>query len=299
MTRHAMQRTGDHLEQSGICILSLDGGGVRGLFTLLILKALMSSINTERLKDGKLEAKPCDIFDLIGGTSTGGIIAIMLGRLEMSVDECITTYTRMFEKVFGKRGLPVNIFGKVKGRFDSIVLEECIADILKERKLPEDEPLINDKGCKVAVCAVAAENSATVVLRSYTSTEALNNLPATICQAVRATSAATSFFEPVTIGPYKRNFVDGALSANNPVDEIWNEAQNVWCTGDTELNDMLKCVISIGTGDPGTQPIAEGIVKLFSRTLVQMATETQNTEHSETIYRKASSTIRKQTLLPL
>lgn len=79
----------------------------------------------------------------------GSIIAIMLGRLEMSVDECISTYTRMFQTVFGKKGLPVNMRGRVKGRFDSTVLEECIVDILKERGLPKDEPLNNEKGCKV------------------------------------------------------------------------------------------------------------------------------------------------------
>jgi hypothetical protein len=77
------------------------------------------------------------------------IIAIMLGRLEMSVDECITTYTSMFATVFGNKGLPVNILGRVKGRFDSVVLEDCIVNILKERGLPKDELLNNDKGCKV------------------------------------------------------------------------------------------------------------------------------------------------------
>lgn len=49
-----------------------DGGGVRGLSTLLILKALMATINEERSKDGQSVVKPCQIFDLIGGTSTGG-----------------------------------------------------------------------------------------------------------------------------------------------------------------------------------------------------------------------------------
>jgi hypothetical protein len=75
----------------------------------------------------------------------------MLGRLEMDVDECIKVYTSMFTTVFGKKGLPVNIFGKIKGRFDSIVLEECIRGILKERGLSETEPLNDEKDrvCKV------------------------------------------------------------------------------------------------------------------------------------------------------
>lgn len=60
------------LNQDGLCVLSLDGGGVRGLSTLLIVKALMAKVNAERKKDGQPYVKPCELFDLIGGTSTGG-----------------------------------------------------------------------------------------------------------------------------------------------------------------------------------------------------------------------------------
>lgn len=58
------------LETEGLCLLSLDGGGVRGLSTLYILKVLMESLNYGKPKQDWV--KPCDIFDLIGGTSTGG-----------------------------------------------------------------------------------------------------------------------------------------------------------------------------------------------------------------------------------
>lgn len=47
-------------------LLSLDGGGVKGLSTLLILQELMERISREN------PPKPCDVFDMIGGTSTGG-----------------------------------------------------------------------------------------------------------------------------------------------------------------------------------------------------------------------------------
>ena len=62
-------------------ILSLDGGGVRGLSTLLILRDIMEEVG--RRTGTSHAAKPCDYFDLIGGTSTGGLIAIMLGLLGM------------------------------------------------------------------------------------------------------------------------------------------------------------------------------------------------------------------------
>ena len=49
-----------------LCLLSLDGGGVRGLSTLQILKQLMETIDPDS------PPKPSDYFDMIGGTSTGG-----------------------------------------------------------------------------------------------------------------------------------------------------------------------------------------------------------------------------------
>jgi patatin-like phospholipase/acyl hydrolase len=60
------------LDESGLCLLSLDGGGVRGLSTLLILKGLMDRTNAERRTQGQPPVKPFELFDLIGGTSTGG-----------------------------------------------------------------------------------------------------------------------------------------------------------------------------------------------------------------------------------
>ena len=62
----------DPLDTTGLCLLSLDGGGVRGLSTLYILKSIMDRLNRERKKSSLTPAKPCEVFDLIGGTSTGG-----------------------------------------------------------------------------------------------------------------------------------------------------------------------------------------------------------------------------------
>ena len=74
----------------------------------------------------------------------------MLGRLEMDIQECIDAYTDMFKTIFGKKGLPVNVWGKIKGRFDSIVLEECIRKILKDNGHSETEPLNDGRvRCKV------------------------------------------------------------------------------------------------------------------------------------------------------
>jgi patatin-like phospholipase/acyl hydrolase len=65
-------------------VLSLDGGGVRGLSSLVILREIMESIRIKaRLPQ---TPKPCEYFDLIGGTSMGGLVAIMLGLLGMVAD---------------------------------------------------------------------------------------------------------------------------------------------------------------------------------------------------------------------
>jgi len=68
-------------------ILSLDGGGVRGISTLYILKGLMDQISLDHQNQNpdapEISPHPCEFFDLICGTSTGGLIALMLGRLRM------------------------------------------------------------------------------------------------------------------------------------------------------------------------------------------------------------------------
>lgn len=76
------------MEESPLRILSLDGGGVRGISSLYILKEIMAQASRQRALDRPNEQRsnprPCDVFDMICGTSTGGLIALMLGRLEMA-----------------------------------------------------------------------------------------------------------------------------------------------------------------------------------------------------------------------
>lgn len=66
------------VDSDGLCLLSLDGGGVRGLSTLYILKSIMGRLNQERKNDSLPPVKPCEVFDLIGGTSTGGQVHLVL-----------------------------------------------------------------------------------------------------------------------------------------------------------------------------------------------------------------------------
>jgi hypothetical protein len=73
-------------------------------------------------------------------------------------------------------------------------------------------------------------------------------------------------------------FVDGALGANNPVDEVEGEALNIWCLNTGDLKPLVKCFISISTGHPGKRVNKDNIFKFFSRTLVGISTKTEETE---------------------
>lgn len=132
------------MSNNGLRLLALDGGGVRGLSSLMILRRLMATV------DPDAPPKPCDYFDMIGGTSTGGLIAIMLGRLQMTIDECIDAYTTLSDRVFNKTTHRVSIKGKLQGRFDSAELERAVKNIVISRGLGEDSLLKDaDARCKV------------------------------------------------------------------------------------------------------------------------------------------------------
>jgi predicted acylesterase/phospholipase RssA len=100
-----------------------------------------------------------------------------------------------------------------------------------------------------------------------------------IWEAARATSAATSFFDPISInmGGYIEYYVDGATGANNPVNELWKEAKDVWDSGPLEYN--LMSLVSIGTGVPSVEPFRTGLLDI-GRSLVRISTETERTAES-------------------
>jgi patatin-like phospholipase/acyl hydrolase len=81
-------------------ILSLDGGGFRGLSSLIILNHIMRMLVDD--PDDEPVPSPCQIFDLICGASTGGIIAILLGRLGLDCSTAISIYQELGPRVFGK-----------------------------------------------------------------------------------------------------------------------------------------------------------------------------------------------------
>ena len=124
------------------------------------------------------------------------------------------------------------------------------------------------------VCATSKQTSETLCLTSYKSPRGGNDLlkSVKIWEACRATSAASSFFDPITIGRYGEEFVDGATGANNPVWEMWNQAQLMW--GSEPLEGRIKCLVSIGTGIPSLKPFQDDVFHI-GPTLIAIATETE------------------------
>lgn len=56
------------------------------------------------------------------------------------------------------------------------------------------------------------------------------------------------------------------------------EAANIWCSDSRELQPLVKCFVSIGTGNPGKKAIEDSMLKFLTKTLVDLVTETERTE---------------------
>jgi hypothetical protein len=125
---------------------------VRGYSMLIILQELMhrTFVETEGRAPKRHEIpKPCEHFDLIAGTGTGGLIAIMLGRLRMDVETCKDVYVRMTRKVFETdktfAGIPYR-----STLFKASKLEEAIMECVREHTIYDDEGNDNHDGTSSA-----------------------------------------------------------------------------------------------------------------------------------------------------
>ncbi|KAA8911305.1 acyl transferase/acyl hydrolase/lysophospholipase, partial [Sphaerosporella brunnea] len=127
--------------QPPLRLLSLDGGGVRGFSTLLLIQELMLHLFVElegRAPRPEEIPKPCDHFDLIGGVGTGGLIAILLGRLRLDLETCKDVYVKVSKRVFQSNktvaGLPLK-----KTLFKASRLAESIKALVREFEYPAPE----------------------------------------------------------------------------------------------------------------------------------------------------------------
>ncbi len=158
----------------------LDDGGVRGYSTLLILDEIMEAIirREKSYPDSPAESSyhplvpptanlwlPCHYFDYIGGIGSGGLIAIMLGRLKMDVSNTILASEALLSEVFKtKRWLPVRTFWFwSREKYDHLILEKEIRKIVLQFApsspgFPEDYGFPFDENqCRTVVVAAGAE----------------------------------------------------------------------------------------------------------------------------------------------
>jgi hypothetical protein len=79
------------------------------------------------------------------------LIAVMLGRLRMSVADCITAYLSLSDRVFRKTRHRVTVKGQVQGRFDVEELARAVREVVKQQDLPENALLKDapEAACKV------------------------------------------------------------------------------------------------------------------------------------------------------
>ena len=77
-------------------ILTIDGGGLQGILTLLVLDKLLSAIaRNNGIPNSK--PRPCDVFDVIAGIGPGGWLALMLGRFQMDVSSALAEWLNLID----------------------------------------------------------------------------------------------------------------------------------------------------------------------------------------------------------
>ena len=199
-------------------VLSLDGGGVRGLATVIFLKELEKA-------SGK---KIVDLFDFFIGTSVGGLNAMHLAVNEIEVSELESFWSQdnlamSMQSSFWTK----NFFLKTKPIYNNKSKTELLEKYFGNK-------LISESKKPIAVLAYDVENRKPRVLTSYTD----KAIKAT--SAINATSAAPLYYPTVKIedGSW---LIDGSVVSNNPCLIGYNEARKYFKT------DNIK-VFSVGTG---------------------------------------------------
>jgi predicted acylesterase/phospholipase RssA len=242
-------------------ILSLDGGGIRGAVTLGYLGKLEEILAKRHEELGLMPRDKFRLyhyFDLIGGTSTGSIIAALLAIGGYSVPEIKELYRKLGRKIFSDRN-GFNLLGHriyLNRKYDATPLKEELKNIF-------GDAILGDDTNKTGFCAVTKR------LDTCSTWPVTNNPNAIyfeknryfIRDIVRASTAAPSYFEPemMDIGSGVQGvFVDGGMSImNNPSLQLFLVAtlkgfKLNWETGEDNL-----FIVSLGTGRKAKQLIGK------------------------------------------
>jgi len=218
-------------------ILSIDGGGLRGLIPLLVLKEV------EKITGKKIH----ELFDLIVGTSTGGIIACGLTATKdgktplLTIDKLIDLYTTKGGEIFPYKS---NLFTKISAIFDPKFkadgLDKALGEYFLNLKLSNTlKPII--------VSSYDIRNNEVVMFKSRKSNEA--GYDALLKDVCRATSAAPTYLPSyeMPFGGKLRTCVDGGVFINNPaLAGVSDAIRNTYGIKDLNVGDIT--LLSLGTG---------------------------------------------------
>ncbi|XP_007942448.1 calcium-independent phospholipase A2-gamma [Orycteropus afer afer] len=227
----------DPVKGRGIRILTIDGGGTRGVVTIQTLRKLV-----------ELTQKPVhQLFDYICGVSTGAVLAFMLGLFHMPLDECEELYRKLGSDVFSQNV----IVGTVKmswshAFYDSQTWEKILKDRMGSSLMIETAR--NPTCPKVAAVSTIVNKGVTpkaFVFRNYghfpgTNSHYLGGCQYKLWQAIRASSAAPGYFAEYALGNDLHH--DGGLLLNNPSALAMHECKCLW------PDVPLECIVSLGTG---------------------------------------------------
>ncbi|KIM24259.1 hypothetical protein M408DRAFT_243225 [Serendipita vermifera MAFF 305830] len=228
--------------KTNIKLASFDGGGIHGLSQLKIVDHIMHRLSRDdEPNESNGRSLPYEHFDLIGGSGTGGLIAILLTKLRMSAQEASEELWNIMEHVYK----PANLSASQRTE----ALKRCMERAMQRKGLPIDLRLATNKreGCASFVVVSPRINAkSTICLRTYP----IRRQPAssiTVVEAVLATCATEPAFAPVSIGSgYNTREYMAARGAANPVYEVITEACLLF-GGDASVASLL----SLGTGHPG------------------------------------------------
>lgn len=238
-------------------ILSIDGGGIRGILPGVILAYIEEQL---RKKDGD-QARLCDYFDLLAGTSTGGILTCMYitpgdnCRPKFTAQDAVDLYLKNGREIFsiplGRR--IINWFGLFGARYPAANLEKILHTYLGDAHL--NQAL---KPCLITAYEIFQRKT---IFFNQVDTSKTNTRNYLMHDIARSTSAAPTYFGPANIhSTYGAPLylVDGGLFANNPAMCAYAEART------SKFKEILKredkpdfpgatemIMVSIGTGSHG------------------------------------------------
>lgn len=221
-----------------IRILSIDGGGIRGIIPAMILAELEQRA-----------ARPiCELFDLIAGTSTGGILALALnkpdaaGKPAYSAARLIELYEREGDTIFSPAWHRWPIIGFL---FDVFFVRYSARHIQRILLQYFGETRLRDVITPVLLTAYELHKRDPWLFKSRRAkTEADHDFPMHV--AAYATAAAPTYFPPLKLPapePWKYYaLVDGGVYAQNPAMAVYVEAHTMY----PDARDFI--IVSVGTG---------------------------------------------------